>query len=183
MDRFANILSFNYVSLIAYTNIFSLFLIKKTIFQTDFILSEQKDIMIRIKQQSYTWFIHVKYVSARYIDNYLLMSVTFHGRSSSHGRKTIPAVSSGYGADTLLDWYRSAYRFWLVHAQCTALAAVIAAEEHGYQINMDYFNAQNNEFYVCPHYCERQRDYWVILFHRKILMRPVAYAWCKVERM
>ncbi len=88
------------------------------------------------------------------------MSVTFHGRSSSHGRKTIPAVRSGYGADTLLDWYRSAYRFWLVHAQCTALAAVIAAEEHGYQINMDYFNAQK----------ERQRDYWVILFHRKILM-------------
>ncbi len=29
---------------------------------------------------------------------------------------------------------------------------------------------KNNEFYVCPHYCERQRDYWVILFHRKILM-------------
>ena len=78
----------------------------------------------------------------RRINGYLLVSATFHGKSSSTGWKAIPAKLSVYEADTLPDRYRSADRFRLVRAQCTAFSAVIAAEEHCYQINLDYFNAQ-----------------------------------------
>ena len=70
------------------------------------------------------------------------MSTTFHGGSSSTGWKAIPAKLSVYEVIRFPDRYRSADRFRLVRAQCTTFSAVIAAEEHCYQINLDYFNAQ-----------------------------------------
>ncbi len=59
-----------------------------------------------------------------------------------NGWRAILAVHSEYGADTLPDRYRSADRFRLVHARYTTLSTVIVAEEHSYQIHMDYFNTQ-----------------------------------------
>ncbi len=51
------------------------------------------------------------------------------------GWKAIPAVRSGYGADTLPDRYHSTDTIQPAGAdqpvqQCTTLAAVIATEEH-----------------------------------------------------
>ncbi|GAA0046346.1 hypothetical protein OkiPb00171_44090 [Escherichia coli] len=40
-------------------------------------------------------------LSERCINGYLLVSTTFHGKSSSTGWKTIPAKLSVYGADTI----------------------------------------------------------------------------------
>ena len=69
-------------------------------------------------------------LNARYIDNYLLMSVTFHAKSSSTGWKAIPPVRSGYGEDTLLDRCRSDGRCRSARTAVHTLAAVIATEEH-----------------------------------------------------
>ena len=46
------------------------------------------------------------------------------------GWKAIPAVRSGYGADTLPDRYRSDGSADQPVQQCSTLAAVIAAKEH-----------------------------------------------------
>ncbi len=61
-----------------------------------------------------------------------------------HGWRAIPAVSSGYEADTLPERFRSVGRYRFVHAQCTVLSAVIAAKGHGYQINLDIDGKYSN---------------------------------------
>ncbi len=71
---------------------------------------------------------HIVSVNGAPYGRYLLVSTTFHGRSSSTRLEGHPAVRSGYGADMLPDRYCSDAGTDQTVQQCATLAAVIAAE-------------------------------------------------------